>query len=315
VATVVLLSMAAVFFGVLTLLYRCGAERDRKKARLDEVKTARSGETCSDRKKESAGLEWLRQMGSLLKSRQRNRVLGQQISNTRSKKKLSEAEKMLMIADVQLTGLQFMLVKLASAAVLASACRLCGGVLVRSTGMADRLVPTLTLCGGLLGEILPARWLKSRVAGRKALYREHLPDVMDLLVVSVEAGLGFDAALIRLYQKDKSPLMQELMRAMQDIQYGMTKREAYTNLSQRCGVKELTSFVNALIQADQMGISIRTVLKTQSESLREERRQRAEEKALKAPVKMLLPLVAFIFPVIFIIILGPAVMNVMEILG
>ena len=109
--------------------------------------------------------------------------------------------------------------------------------------------------------------------------------------------------------------MQELIRAIQDVQRGMSKKEAYTQMAERCRVKELTSFVNALLQAEQLGISIKSVLKQQADAMRESRRQRAEEKALKAPVTMLMPLVMFIFPVIFIVLLGPAVINIMEIFG
>ena len=311
---IALLAMLTVFFLIMTVLYRRGEERDLREERLKEVKTLQAADARGTKKKEG-GIQKLRQLREELRGRQKSKVIGQQISNSKSKKKLTEAEKMLLTADVQLTGAQFTLVKLALAVVLTAVFWFLGGFLVRKTGLNGSMTVLIALVGAILGGLLPARWLKSRVDKKKALFRDLLPNVMDLLVVSVEAGLGFDAALIRLYQKDKSPLMQELMRAMQDIQRGMSKKEAYTSLSERCGVKELTSFVNALIQADQMGISIRTVLKTQSEALREARRQRAEEQALKAPVKMLVPLVVFIFPVIFIVLLGPAVQNIMDVLG
>lgn len=307
-STVIVLSMAAVYLCVCALLSGVGRESDRKRERLSGVRgiqTEKSGERRRER-----GSGRLRALRASLQNRQRSKVLGAQISSSRSRKKLSEAEKMLQLADVQLTPVQFTSIKLLLGLALALTGRALGHAL-NLTGPGPLL---LMLCGALCGGILPAEWLKSQVSKRKALFRDELPDVIDLLVVSVEAGLGFDAALLRLYQKNTSPLMQELMRAMQDIQYGMTKKEAYGNLSERCAVKELTSFVNALVQADQMGISVRTVLKSQSEALREERRQRAEEQALKAPVKMLLPLVIFIFPVIFIVILGPAAMNITEIL-
>ena len=311
---IVILAMLAMFFLAMTLLYRYGEERDLREDRLEEVKTLQNADVRKAKKKD-AGLQKLKQLREDLRGRQKSKVLGEQISNSKSKKKLTEAEKMLMTANVQLTGAQFTLIKLALAVVLAIVCYFLGTVLVKKAGLNSSMSMVAAAVGAILGDLLPARWLKSRVEKKKALYRDHLPDVMDLLVVSVEAGLGFDSSLIRLYQKDKSPLMQELMRAMQDIQHGMSKKESYTNLSERCGVKELTSFVNALIQADQMGISIRTVLKMQSEALRESRRQRAEEQALKAPVKMLVPLVIFIFPVIFIVLLGPAIQNIMDVLG
>lgn len=312
---IVILSMIMVFSGIMAIFSNYGKDMDQRKSRLEEVKYAQSGDARAGSKKEVSALQKLKQARATLKGRQKSKVLGQQISKSKSKKKLTEAEKMLMLAGVQLTPNQFALVKFLLCIILAVLCYFIGSIVVQKAGLNSAAVLLVVAVGAIMGDLIPARWLKSKVAKRKALFRDQLPDVMDLLVVSVEAGLGFDSALIRLYQKDQSPLMQELMRAMQDIQHGMSKKEAYTNLSERCSVKELTSFVNAMIQADQMGISIRTVLKTQSEALRESRRQRAEEKALKSPVKMLIPLVIFIFPVIFIILLGPAIMNISEVLG
>ena len=106
---------------------------------------------------------------------------------------------------------------------------------------------------GLVAIILPGEWLKAKAKKRKELLRQQLPDIMDLLVVSVEAGLGFDSALIRLYEKDKSELMTDLMQATRDIQRGMSKKEAYEGLAKRCDVKELTSFLTALVQAEPIG--------------------------------------------------------------
>ena len=218
---------------------------------------------------------------------------------------------MLQMAGVPLSASQFTLVKAGIGLALAGVAFIAGSMF-----KLDSLLLLLLPTGGfILGMLLPGKWLTRKVEKKKAMYRDALPDIMDLLVVSVEAGLGFDSSLIRLYEKDKSPLMEELMRAVQDVQHGMSKREAYGNMSARCGVKEITSFLNSLVQAEQLGISIKSVLKTQSESLREDRRQRAEEKALKAPVKMLVPLVIFIFPVIFIILLGPALINILDIFG
>lgn len=174
------------------------------------------------------------------------------------------------------------------------------------------LTITIVAGCGLIAGIIPTRLILYKIKAKKNHIRQHLPDVMDLLVVSVEAGLGFDAALAKLYEKDKSPLMQEFMQASRDIKRGVSKKEAYESLAKRCDVKEMTSFVMAVIQADQMGISVKSILLTQAESLRDKRRQRAEEKALKAPVLMLIPLVVFIFPVIFIVLLGPAVINIMD---
>ena len=210
-----------------------------------------------------------------------------------------------------MTAEQFSMIKIVlSTAFMVAAVIVCK---ILNLGMAYLVIAMAVM--GLIGIIFPSRILKMRASKRKDLIRQQLPDVMDLLVVSVEAGLGFDAALIRLYEKDKSELMTELMQATRDVQRGMSKKEAYESLAKRCDVKELTTFLTALVQADQLGISIKSVLKVQSENLRKDRRMRAEEKALKAPVVMLVPMVVFIFPVIFIILLGPAVLNMIEIFG
>lgn len=300
---ITLSAAAAVFLLLLVLLRRRGSGDDQKNRRLGAVKGQLREET-----KEKKSL--LRAYKESLKRKQQQKLRGQELQSSRSQKKLSLPEQMLQMAGIPLTGMQFTMIKLASALLLGFL-----GYKVAGLLELDPLIEMFLPLGGLLlGMLLPGRWLTNQVARRKALYRDSLPDLMDLLVVSVEAGLGFDAALLRLYEKDKSPLMQEMMRTVQDVQHGMTKREAYRNMSERCGVKEIRSFLNALVQAEQMGISVKTVLKTQAETLREERRQRAEEKALKAPVTMLVPMVIFIFPVIFIVLLGPALMNVMEVL-
>ena len=308
----VFLAAVTVFLVMMTLLAPMGREEDRRRARIREARTAQTEEKQT-KKKSSAGL--IKTLRARARERQRARLLGEELNNTRTKKKLSAAEKLLQTAGVSLTSFQFSMIKLGLGLVLAAALYLAADPLIALAGLSDRMTILFPAVGLIVGYLLPAKWLEARASKRRSLYRDALPDVMDLLVVSVEAGLGFDAALLRLYEKDKSPLMQELMRSMQDIQHGMSKKEAYAGMAARCDVKEITSFLNAIVQAEQMGISVKTVLKAQAESLREERRQRAEEKALKAPVTMLVPMVIFIFPVIFIILLGPAAMNIMEIMG
>ena len=133
-----------------------------------------------------------------------------------------------------------------------------------------------------------------------------LPDSMDLLCISVEAGLGFDAALSQVAKNTDGPLAGEFFRVLQEMQIGKSRGDAFRSLADRTSVGELRAFVTSLVQADQFGIPIANVLREQSKELRVKRRQRAEEKAQKVPVKIMVPLVLFIFPVMFIIILGPA---------
>ena len=139
-----------------------------------------------------------------------------------------------------------------------------------------------------------------------------LPDVLDQMSVCVEAGLGFDAALLRAATTCGGPLGEELGRTMQDIRLGASRVESLQNLLDRTTVAELRMFTRAMIQADKTGVPVARVLRTQSEDARERRRQRAEERAMKLPIKMIFPLVLFILPSIFIIVLGPAILNIMK---
>ena len=303
---VVISAILAVFFITSALLYNVGVRMDLKSARLGSIRGADEAEG-----EEEDNKNFFRKLKDDAEKRKAARLRGRQLADSKQKAKPTLVGQMLQMAGIPLSAGQFTLLKAGIGMMLAMACLVTGKIFA----LDPKLMLLIPVAGFIFGMILPGRWLTGKVEKKKAMYRDALPDIMDLLVVSVEAGLGFDSALIRLYEKDKSPLMEELMRTVQDVQHGMSKREAYGNMISRCGVKEIISFLNALLQAEQLGISIKSVLKTQAETLREDRRQRAEEKALKAPVKMLIPLVIFIFPVIFIILLGPAVMNIMDIFG
>lgn len=139
-----------------------------------------------------------------------------------------------------------------------------------------------------------------------------LPNTLDQLLISVEAGLGFEAAMARAGGHGSGALAQELTRTLQDIQVGRPRQEAYAALAQRSSVQDLRSFVRAVVQADKYGIGIAKVLRTQAKQARVKRRQRAEEKAMKLPVKVLFPLLLCIFPVLFIVLLGPAAIKIVE---
>jgi tight adherence protein C len=152
-------------------------------------------------------------------------------------------------------------------------------------------------------------FLTSRVKTRKEAILRELPDTMDVLMVSVEAGLGLDAAIVRQYAKNKSVVLTELNNAIREVQMGVPRRTALKEMADRCDVKELSAFITALLQADQLGVPIKNVLDVQAERLRVERKQMIQAKAAKAPIKIMLPTVAFIFPVLFIILLGPAVVE------
>jgi len=168
------------------------------------------------------------------------------------------------------------------------------------------------LIGALLGYTIPEFWLGGRVKKRQKAILLMIPDTLDLLTISVRAGLGFDAALAKVVEKLKGPLSEEFRRALAELRVGKARRDALRDIVPRTEVTPLTNFIGAIIQAEQLGVSISKVLQVQSEQLRIERRQRAEEQAAKAPIKMLFPLVGCIFPSLFIVILGPAMILIVK---
>lgn len=163
--------------------------------------------------------------------------------------------------------------------------------------------------GAILGFVLPNFYLSNRSSFRIKEIQQSLPDVLDLLTVSVEAGLGFDAALVKVVDKTKGVLADLFNRMLQEIKMGKPRRDALKDMAQNTGNEDLQSFISSLVQADQLGISISNVLRIQSDQMRSKRRQIAEEKAMKAPVKMLIPMILFIFPTMFIVLLGPAIIQ------
>jgi tight adherence protein C len=178
------------------------------------------------------------------------------------------------------------------------------------------LPPVLRILMGVIGlafgYTIPEFWLGGRVKKRQHAILLQIPDTLDLLTISVRAGLGFDAALGKVVEKMEGPLIDEFRRALAEVRVGKSRREALRDIVPRTEVPPLTNFIGAIIQAEQLGVSISKVLQVQSEQLRIERRQRAEEMAAKAPIKMLFPLVGCIFPSLFIVILGPAIILIVQ---
>ncbi len=172
-----------------------------------------------------------------------------------------------------------------------------------------------TMIGTILGYLMPGMWLGNQIKKRQKALTRALPDALDLLTISVEAGLGFDVALQRVTDKSDNELSREFKRVLADVRLGRSRREALRDLGERNGVEDLKTFTAAIIQADQLGVSMSKILRLQSDQMRMKRRQRAEEEAQKAPVKMLIPMVFLIFPAIFVVLLGPAVPRFIEAFG
>lgn len=162
---------------------------------------------------------------------------------------------------------------------------------------------------------IPDLRLYSMGIERRQAIALQLPDTLDQMSIAVEAGLGFDAAMVHVARNGKGELADELVRTLQDIQVGQTRRAAYEDLATRTGVPTLRRFTRSIIQAETYGIALADVLQSQADEMRIERRQLAEQKAMKIPVKVVFPLVLFILPVMFIVILGPAVLSIMEVFG
>ncbi len=165
----------------------------------------------------------------------------------------------------------------------------------------------LTICF-----VFPDAMIKGRISKRSKKLVLQLPDILDLLTVSVEAGLSFDSAMGKVTEKAKGELVSEFDLVLNEIQLGKTRRDALMDMSKRCNVSEINAFIFSVVQGEKMGVSIAKVLRIQAAQARDKRKQRAREQAMKAPVKILIPLALFIFPTIFVILLGPAVIQIFE---
>lgn len=172
-----------------------------------------------------------------------------------------------------------------------------------------------TVMGVAIGYLLPGIWLGQQIKKRKHNIVKSLPDALDLLTIAVEAGLAFDSGIQRVAEKWDNELSREFRRVLADMRLGRTRRDSLKDLATRTGVEDVQTFTAAIIQADQLGVSMAKILRIQSDQMRIRRRQRAEEAAQKAPVKMLFPMVFLIFPALFVVILGPAVPRIMTGLG
>jgi tight adherence protein C len=168
----------------------------------------------------------------------------------------------------------------------------------------------LVLVLGYLGAYLPKFWVSNRADKRRKAIERAVPDALDLIVVSMEAGLALDGAVAKVVEKTTGPLKEEFRQMLHEIQLGKSRREAFKELGSRTNVKDLITLVNAIVQADQMGVSMSQVMRTQADESRLKRRQRAEEKAHQAAVKMLFPLVLFILPSVMIVTVGPAALQI-----
>jgi len=205
-----------------------------------------------------------------------------------------------------LTPADFGAIRLVAAAVMA-AVGLGIGLLL---GTPIYLVISLAV-GAILGYYLPVLWLKQKVDARRTAIQKGLPDAMDLLVIAVDAGLGFDAALARVTDKYKNALSDMFAKVLREVSLGRPRLEAMDEMGRSSGVDDLHNFIQAIIQSEQFGTGIGKILRIQADEMRRKRRQRAQEKAAQATLKMMLPMVGCIFPTLWIVLLGPAALILM----
>lgn len=193
-----------------------------------------------------------------------------------------------------------------------------GGILGVLLALTGKTLPGiqrfgLAVAGFGLGFYFPMMWLNQKIKKRQEEVTKALPDALDLLTICVEAGLGFDAAMSKVAEKWDNELSRAFAKTVQEMQLGKIRREALRNLANSLEVPDVTSFAAAIIQADQLGVSMAKVMRIQSEQMREKRRQRAEEKARQAPVKIMIPTIFLIFPSLLIVLLGPAIIQVKQV--
>lgn len=182
-------------------------------------------------------------------------------------------------------------------------------------GLPFATVVLIAAGAGSFGYVLPNILLYNAGQKREKLMRNALPDAIDLLTISVEAGLGFSAAVSRVAQNTRGPLAEEFSRLLQEMQIGMGRSEAMRAMGERTTLADLKSFCLSMVQADSLGIPVGKVLRIQSKEMRTKRRQRAEEKAQQVPVKIMVPLILFILPTLFIVVIGPAAISIMDMFG
>jgi tight adherence protein C len=200
----------------------------------------------------------------------------------------------------------FMAVRYAGAGVLGAV-----GLVLGLLSQNPLFVGIFAVVGAGIGLYYPVLWLQQKVRGRRKVIQLALPDALDLLTIAVEAGLGFDAAMARVTDKFKNALSDEFAQVLQETRLGRPRLEALDDMGRRTGVEDLHNFVQAVIQSEQMGVGIARMLRIQSDEMRRKRRQRAQEKAAQAALKMLFPMVGCIFPTLWIVLLGPGLIIVL----
>ena len=225
-----------------------------------------------------------------------------------SSQDLSKIESKLRLAGIYMKPANYK----AMVFLVVISCMVIGGYCGYLMNLSQSSIIMLTCCCGLLGFLLNRIRLDSAITSRKETMENQLPEVLDLLSVSMEAGLGFDQALQHVIKHSEGALTDEFAVAMREISLGKPRKDALRMLAERCQIEELKTFVSVVIQADEYGFPLKDILRTQADNVRMAHKQMIEEKSMKMPIKILFPLVLLIFPALFIILLGPAILSIMK---
>ena len=291
----VLAISALVFFVVSSIGYNKGKEDDAKERKIEYISGKKKVQNEKEGEKSSK-----RFLSSQIQAL--NNMANRSAANVKKNAKYKLVEKQLRLAGLSISPENFLFYKKAIM------------VLIVVSAFIAIITKTifLILIGLLIALLIPNLYLNSKVKSHQQGIRDQLPDAMDLLGVCIESGLSFDASLLKVSERMEGPFIEELLKLYRQIQMGVPRGDALKNMANSSEIPELKTFIAALAQATQLGIPMNNIMKVQSETLRETRMQMAREKGQKAPVKMLLPMVGLIFPVLFIVILGPVVINIMS---
>lgn len=302
---IILLYMTTIFLLIIGLILLRFEKKREIRSRISNVLRLTDLEVSNDNHEEELKLPFSKRIllpiwKSVRKSFQKN------VSNEKKEKietKLEQAGNPMGMTAVEFRLFQYGLVILLP--VIFGGYTLLLNMPMNNTILAVIIGITIAL-------YFPSYYLKQKTAVRNKQAQRELPDFLDLLTVSIEAGLGFDSALSKVVAKRDGVLSTEFQRCLEEMRLGKTRREALSGIRERLGNEDIQTLIGSIIQAEQLGIGMVQILRVQSNEIREKRKQRAEEQAMKAPIKMLFPLVIFIFPCIFIVILGPAIIGILE---
>jgi len=303
---VVISSTLMSFFLIVLLLGYFGRKADEKKKRLESINEVQAN-VVYDEFNESL---YKRFISPWLKGISRS--IAKWVPKLKGASNKDEVtEKQLRLAGLYLSVQEFNSIRMIISGLLIVIFVAIGLAADQDVGIKFMII----LFGLILAFLIPNYFIKAKISSRQKRIREQLPEVLDLLGACIEAGLSFDGSLLKISEKLKGPFVDELLILHREIQMGRQRRDALRNLGECSNIPELKTFANSMAQSDQLGIPINNVLKVQAAQLRVTRKQQAQEKGLKAPVKMMLPMVAFVFPVIFIILLGPTIIQLIEQFG